>query len=276
MTALDFGCPKAVETRAEWVEAFVEAIKHNNFFYQNYTITYEGGDVMKFEARDYGDVWNISASSSDITWTVSTNTSGVDQTTNENFEIIMQVYLEESFSVNANKDLFIQIAELTLTPDSNEQAIFYLQKVLEPYLDKVSAPEIGATSLGSVSGILKNYFYKYGEKYGDPATYKAIYDGDVKKVIQGGQLWKSKQDNTALDLLTGSSAIFLNWHPGSKKVTPDQDNFLYYLHASVYDWFDVILTPYTQDGSALALTNDILFEKDKASQYTLLVHSLGI
>ncbi len=222
---------QGVLSASEYAEQTVEDLNSNYNLTKDFIITavdVSGETYIKVEAREPGTDYSITLDNSllgggSIDIVSPTPVAGVDQEVQENFKIILDVIVVE-------EDGDIVVVSLDQIPDEDSQVEFDISEVLDKYISTLSKelPTYAATSIVATNNIIKTYFVRYHESYGDPVEHFYITSSEDRYVIDGGIKKEDWPSNTITSNLTSNSKRFLTWHPTEKEINNTQREYLYY------------------------------------------------
>ena len=200
-----------------------------------------GTAVVVFTARERTTDTNLASYSTNVpsTFTVTQTTTGVDPVFNENFEVGLDIYVEDGYRSGEYVKLPTVFAKPETTPeDSLPKAIYFnLSERVRRYVSEFD-PEILASVdvLNILERVNIRYYYEYFEFYGTIPEPKKVYRGDVAYALFGALNFIDYTEITYW--YTGwyySSSIypltrFLSWQPDTRYVPKKQPCWISWLN----------------------------------------------
>ncbi len=208
-----------------WVTQTAGYLKRNYYLSRDFEIS-SGDDTIVFMAKEKGIDKTITFSAITVSATQTNNNAGEDIVVRDFYGILLQTYLYNSMDGDEllNEDL--------LEPDAEGEVNFNIKDLFSDKLyTEFAYPE--SYFINKRENICKKYYVKYGERYGLPPEYKAVYQSDYYWVLNGGvSLIKEAQYNEEgksfyTKLL--NNWMFLTWCPNNKIVDIKQIEKLFYL-----------------------------------------------
>jgi hypothetical protein len=256
----------------DWLLAFAEDLTHNYFIDTNYTLTINTSlKRISFSAKEFGPEHELTITSIPGTGSVTSTVAGVAQKLNDNYKLFVEVvdtYAEQSTVLECYFESFFLI-------DNAGLFAARLETVLDAYIPRLfpSASEL-IQYLDNYN--IRPYHLRYFEFYGETPRARHYYLNDNADeyfyAIAGGinnREWPSSEFITNYAaLVPGQTVPFLTWQPRTKKVYPNQPEFLAFYNMNWADWNSdgyVRITIYYSD--ATTQTNNVLLEftRDTAS-----------
>lgn len=179
-----------------------------------------------------------------------TNTAAVADTTPENYVILLEVYVEQTYKGGD----YTLAAQLENTPDGDGYLWFDVSSILEAECRAgMSEPlvPVWSTSDSMLADNLRRYYIRFTEKYGAPAVNQEWEYDDVRLAMAGG----ISQSLFAMGDFLGGLDIddaLLTWMPDGRKIGLSQPEFLAWYNWDVdthivtveMQWYDI-----TDDGT---------------------------
>jgi hypothetical protein len=146
-----------------------------------------------------------------------------DPTTKPGLSFVCQVWVEP---VYLSGD-FVQVGqELEQPADAAGRTSFEVQELLEPFVAPV-LPAVGQADVQRVDGAFRRFYLKHFERTttGDGAL-KTV---DTNYLLHGGLDYWEAAVGTWFTSWQTARMPFLSWEPTTKKVLPDQPEYLYFM-----------------------------------------------
>ncbi len=231
----------------------------NEYFYFN-TATGTSPVSLTMTAKNTGAAYTISSvTSSTAAFATSGAVAGVTQVRRSGFNIICDVYIEGT-------PYYTKAVALDAVPTDQGFATFVFDNEIRAYLGS-DRPGPGDSSPHVCPNMMKKYYFKYGEQYGGSA--KFMETSDIKKAVlsmQNYEVWRDH--NFQLDFFSNAPIKFLTNQPRKKRISPDQDEWLYFFHDETGD-LDMYVDIYYTDG-----TSELAYNITSGSQTGQLIYRL--
>jgi hypothetical protein len=146
-----------------------------------------------------------------------------DPTTKPNLSFVCQVWVEP---VYLSGD-FVQVGqELEQPADRTGRTSFEVQELLEPFVAPV-LPDVSQVDMQRIDGAFRRFYLKHFERttVGDGAL-KTV---DTNYLLHGGLDYWEAAVGTWFSSYQTDRLPFLTWEPTTKKVLPDQPEYLYFM-----------------------------------------------
>lgn len=216
--------------------AVVAAFRENFHLFENFDIIYttsNGNPTMQLTAR-WRDNIGLSVTNN-LSNTTETVTAGVNHNVRENFRIVFGVYMEEVHQSGEFKELAI-LEKQVYDTGSGYAADFLINEILDNDLLLPSLPTFNQSSITTYNSIIKQFYFRAGERYGSPVEYQAYTTPftSILQVVRGHldhmDFLEEEFHNQIID-----KDRFLTLEPDNKKVTPEQQEYLYWYRDSPND-----------------------------------------
>lgn len=209
-----------------WMLQVAEDLARNYYLQRDFLFaTDETALTITLTAKETGTGYSAASDFNNVSGLVISATAGVDPVARDNYELICVTEILDG-------SVYEKLGEDRLTPDTANQATFYLQGLLAPQLTaEFTWPEIVNAHSAARANHIRQYRLIYAETYDDvvkqlsaAAVYYACLGGLDYKMIAGldGSTWGM------LDYITSYKA-WLTWRPVSKYINLTQPEKLYFL-----------------------------------------------
>jgi hypothetical protein len=223
-------------TKELWVADVAIWLRKNETLFAAYHIWSSTNNIF-FAAHEKNPDYDLRAETPPGTALNVTNgpqTAGVSEIKNENYTLILSVYVyNQEIDTYAPYlyDEFIKAKTYELEPLADSTADFYIESAIQPYFPNDVLPDWNQSGMVVTTDLLKKFYYRYSEKYGTPAIQKSTVESSVIYALNGGiNILDFNTKSFYSDiLLSGFSYKFLTWHPLTKKLTKEQHDYLYFI-----------------------------------------------
>jgi hypothetical protein len=198
----------------------------------------------QIDAINTGTDYNITVTEALANLTVTTGTTAVDEVIRDNYQIILQVLVDD-----------VVVIELAQTPDANSKCTFDIRDILEAYF--VDNFQTGFFVPDFDTGdAMFSYRIRYTESYGTTPVVYALSEytssDSFLKVLRGGV---KKLDFPGLSYFTGWLSVnkrFMTWEPLEKIISPTQIEQLGFLFYGTITDYSIETLIYYTDGTTQA------------------------
>lgn len=162
-------------------DKLIEAFEKNYYIYNNFTIVKAaavGGHTVTLTAQTPGTNFTLSTSNLPAWLTEDSNTAGVDDTPRDNYELLIQLFIEEVLG-SGN---FNFVDEIGIPPTPLGESTFYIREFLEPYF-AIDFPDLAATDALQATESVKQIYINYAEAFGVPKKAQRVFKGDGTPII---------------------------------------------------------------------------------------------
>ncbi len=147
----------------------------------------------------------------------------LDPATKPGLSFVCRVWVELDYG----SDVFVPVGQAQEQPaDRDGRTVFEVQELLEPFVAPV-VPPVGAAALARAAGQFRRFFLQHYERTdaGDAAATTV----ETSYLLHGGFDYYEAAAGTWFSQYQPAQLPFLTWEPATKKVLPDQPEFLYFL-----------------------------------------------
>lgn len=252
---------QGAETLKEWVDTYlIPGMRQNYTLNEDFDIE-RTNDVatpveVRVRAKLTGATYNLTITQTTgfVGFTLSELANGVTEVQRTDFEILLDVYMEDDYASGT----YIRLDQKEATPDSDYIAIFRLEETLKPYLSH-DKPSFNQATITRCSNIMKRYYYRYAEAFGEPQVVQKLSNPTLttKHVILAGYGYKDFPASTFVaNHITGNAGKkFLTTQPRTKTITTTQQEYLYLYNTATSGTMTIKLKVYYTDGTSSALTD---------------------
>lgn len=218
-------------TVTDWLDSVVTYLNYNYMLSRDFSVykTGPGAETITILAIAEGVDYSLTVANNVASMVVSTNTAGVDEELQDNFQIIADVYVQDTYA-STNTDYAIK-ASLGLVPDASGNVVFHINEILMAHIAGYF-PIYGLSASEIAAGHFKKFKIRYAEYYGSPATHKRVTTSDEYVVMRGGMKFMDWPDNYFYETWLPAEKKFLTWKTGIRKVITSQQEFLSFLNYS--------------------------------------------
>ena len=176
-----------------------------------------------------------------------------------NFKIGVNVYVD-------NGSHYELITTNYYKPDLNGNIIFDIADQVKLYLD---ADMPTSSNIELTKNINRPYYISYFEYYGNPASKRQIYFHEIKYALLGGLPFHLYQRGDFYSYYVEAQKNFLTWKPRKRKITPDQEEWLFMPYNNAHTFnapsgpYYQIVKIYYEDG-----TTDKVLHEQISSNYS--------
>ncbi len=258
---------------SDWVDLFFTDISKNFLFTRDFVVTRTTADAspaIKFEAREKGVKFKIEFTEA-LAWMIEfLNIDGVDQVFQTNMKQVLQVHVEDIYQSGT----FELKHEEQRVPDLAKRSLFDIHAILDQFVEN-NFPTFNQAAISKCTNLIKQYFVRYYERYGDTVTEQEVITGAIKNAMMGGTTFEFFNQNKDFftDHLVPSKA-FLTWQPNDKNITEEQHEFLYFpvVSAATTSIKSIVDIFYTDGSSDL----DVEIEVEAGTeQYEIFIIPVG-
>jgi hypothetical protein len=242
-------------TVLDWVVALADWLNENYYLSEHYTIT--GGNLgggnpkITLIAKEKGSDWDISSYTMPTGTINIVNTAATAVNVSENFKLIVEPFLEKGFMGN----IFERVAILEHTPDSNQVVKVHLDEIISAFLSG-DVPAAAANTLERDESLIKRFYLRYYERFGDPEAEQKVYVTDTVDPYRALLAGLDFDDFPGHTFLADFLGKWLTWHPSGLDVFSGQPLYLSFLAQADVATVKLKSVVYYDDATSATTTHD--------------------
>lgn len=210
-----------------YIDLLASDIRRNYLLGTNYDITgYQWGVtyLVLLIAKEVGVKYEITTAVSNQDINAVSSFAGLDTDTRENFEIRVDVLVEEEYG----SDSFEKVASTAITPNKQQIADYDFSPIISAY-PETHLPTVGSSSVIVASKMVKRFKYRYAEAWGVPLSVRALTESDIYYTLPGALSKEAfAQESFYNDFLVNQKRFLCSRLP-TKELSTEQDEFLYFM-----------------------------------------------
>lgn len=218
-------------TITDWLDSVVTYLNYNYLLSRDFSLykTGPGAETITILALETGADYSLTVVNNVANMVVSTNTAGVDEEMYSNFQLVVDVYVQDTYATT-NTD-YKRKASIGLVPDASGDAVFHIEKIVAAHIAGYF-PSYGLDESEKATEAFKKFKYRYAEYYGLPPTHKRVTTSKEFFMMRGGLKFMDWPENDFYSTWLPANKRFLTWKSGTRKVATDQQEFLSFLNHS--------------------------------------------
>lgn len=202
---------------SSWISNTFAPFLRNHYQISSLFSVTEAANSVTLTMRDAGEILSHYSSFNNSTITV--NNTVQAPLFRPNFEIGVRLFIW-------NKSYYELIDTSHYQPDINGNILFNIADILLAHLGH----DLPVSSFSYIAeNIIRKYYIQFYEFYGQPASIRNSSTMPPKKALYAGIPYHLFPNNDFIDDYIYTQKNFLTWKPYDRSVTPDQEEFLYYL-----------------------------------------------
>lgn len=236
----------------DYATAVATALNTNYLLNNDFTIV-PSGDVIILQANNVGMEYdlNVHFTESNVGCTNYSHIDGTSEVYNDNYKMRLDVWMESQKDSND----FRKVGSMELDPIDDE-CIFDVQEIVNANLD-YNLPDYGQVISALCPDVIKRYYVKFLEKYGNPVSNREVHTGDKQYAIKAGVEKEVFQDVTehlnSLYRLV-DPAKFLTKQPRTKLVKEWTQEFLFFAKPGHSDEVTINVTVTMMDATTYSFS----------------------
>lgn len=230
-------------------------LQKNYLINRDFVVSSPLTNILRFTARSTGTDFELSIDKTHcVGYTAySGDVDAIDEEANDNFAIMCQLYVDGNLTAVGTSDEY------------NGEAVFYHESVLRSLFRKnTDLPVFGQTTITNAENIVKSFYCRFAEIYGNEPSVKMLYDSAEYKAINAEISAEKIPGFNFVDDIA-SKKYYLTNRSQTIRTLADTHQYLYFFnYLTAITTFEAIIIAYYTDGTTQTITKSFSCARNSA------------